>query len=53
MGNDEPKGVSKCPSEGLLRIRAQPGSGWDEEEEARRLTEEHLDNLKRVLVIGT
>ena len=52
MVNDEPKRVAKVLNEGLLRIRAQPGSGWDEEE-ARRLTEEHMENLKRILVIGT
>ena len=53
MVSDEPKRVAKFLNEGLLRIRARPGSGWDEEGEARRLAKEHMEDMKRILVTGT
>ena len=53
MVNDDPKRVAKFLNEGLLKIRARPGSGRDEEGEARRLAKEHMENMKRILVIGT
>lgn len=44
MTGDEIKGLAGVMREELLRIRAQPGSGWDEEE-AKRLTIEQVENM--------
>ena len=49
---DELKGIAAVMREEILRIRAQPGSGWDEEE-AKRAAKEQLDNLKEAMKVGT
>ena len=46
------KEISRVVNEELLRIRAQPGSGWNEEE-ARRVVEGQLANLQGMMNIGT
>ena len=52
LASDELKRVAAVINEEILRIRAQPGSGWDEEE-AKRLVMEHLETTKGIMAVGT
>jgi len=49
---DELKGIARVINEEILRIRAQPGSGWDEEE-AKRVVKEQLAYRKETIRVGT
>jgi hypothetical protein len=51
MTSDELVSIVRVFNEELLRVRAQPGSGWNEEE-AKNLVKEHLENIKRVISVG-
>ena len=48
MASDEIKGIVGVINEEILRIRAQPGSGWNEEE-AKALTMEHLGKVRGLM----
>ena len=50
--SDEFKRIAGVINEELLRIRAQPGSGWNEEE-ARRVVDGQFGNLKGMTKAGT
>ena len=50
--SDELKGIVGAMGEELLRIRAQPGSGWNEEE-AKRLAKVQLRNAIEIMTVGT
>ena len=52
MTSDELKWITGVIKEELLRIRAQPGSGWDEEE-AKRVVTDQLGVMKEIMAIGT
>ena len=52
MASDELKWIAEVIGEETLRVRAQPGSGWNEEE-AKRLVKEQLENMKGLLALGT
>ena len=52
MASEELKGFSLVINEEILRIRAQPGSGWDEEE-AKRIVKEQLGMRKEAVKVGT
>ena len=49
---DETKWIAKVMGEELLRIRAQPGSGWNEEE-ANEIAKGHFTSLATYLKAGT
>ena len=49
---DETKWFARVMGEEILRIRAQPGSGWDEEE-AKRIVKEQLGMRKEAVKVGT
>ena len=51
MKSNEHVGIVGAINEEILKIRAQPGSGWNEEE-AKRLAKEHLENIKGVMAAG-
>ena len=46
--NDEIKGVAAVISEEILKVRAQPGSGWGEEE-AKGLVFEYLGSMREAM----
>ena len=48
---DSVKGIARIIHEELLRIRAQPGSGWNEEE-AKGVVQEQLGNKKELSTVG-
>ena len=52
LASDGLKRIAGVINEETLRIRAQPGSGWDEEE-AKRLVTEHLGNTTGLITVGT
>ena len=52
MTSDEPKGLAEVLREEVLRIRAQPGSGWNEEE-AKTLVMEHAGLMVGMMTVGT
>jgi len=52
MASDELKGIAEVFNQEILRIRAQPGSGWDEEE-AKKEVEFQFGNLKDLTKVGT
>lgn len=51
--SDELKVIAGTTSEKILTIRAQSGSGWDEEEEAKSLVKEYLGSMAGVKKVGT
>ena len=52
MACDEIKWIARIMSEELVRIRAQPGSGWDEEE-AKEMAKGQLMSAAGYLAAGT
>ena len=52
MTSDEIKWIARVMGEELLRIRAQPGSGWDEEE-AKEMAKGQLMSAAGYLATGT
>ena len=52
MTSDEIKWITKVMGEELLRIRAQPGSGWNEEE-AKEMAKGQLASVAGYLAAGT
>ena len=48
---DEVNWIARVMNEELLRIRAQPGSGWDEEE-AKEMVKGQLTSIARLMSIG-
>ena len=51
MASDEIKWIARVMGEELLRIRAQPGSGW-EEEEVKEMVKEQLASAIALMSIG-
>ena len=52
MSSNELDGMAGIIREEILRIRAQPGSGWDEEE-AKSLVHEYLGQMAAMMALGT
>ena len=52
MTSDDLKGITNVIREEILRIRAQPGSGWNEEE-AKALVQEQLGLAAGMMTVGT
>ena len=52
MTSSELKWIAGVIGEEILKIRAQPGSGWDEEE-AKGLAKERLRNMGQMMKVGT